>query len=436
MLSLTIINSDNICSSFPLEPTPGSVYRIGRSTDCEIALPEEIHLSRVHCILTVGEGCALLTDNNSSNGIFEDDARVQEILMLPGKQYRAGNCKLMLEYTADTPAEEYQEPTYQEEPTAYQEEEPTVYEEVSTVYEEEPTAYEQPAPAYEEESPAIQPVEPPVPAEFPTPQPIELEPEPVVEPTSEPVVELIPEPEEEPQPAPAPQTEAPIANTPPPPAKPRRKFVAPPPRKPLVKRPTPRPFYTAAGKLNTETTVAAPKELKRRRSTNGVKVRRAASTPADSLGLPNDFDLSLRLLNTTETLEEGDLLRFSLIAEESCHVFLIQYDSTGNAVMLVPGVGGADNKLPAIQETQFPPSGANSPYELYVEPPFGTDTIIAVACTQPTDFLDTWKDCLAQADALTNPGDIEKKAIDLCKEDEDAANALWSSALLYLKTGS
>ncbi len=415
MLSLTIINSDNICSSFPLEPTPGSVYRIGRSTDCEIALPEEIHLSRVHCLLTVGEGCALLTDNNSSNGIFEDDARVQEILMLPGKQYRAGNCKLMLEYAADTPAEEYQAPT--------------VYEQPAPVYEEEPaTVYEEPTPAYVEESPAIQPVEPPAPVEFPSPQPIELEPEPVVE--------LIPEPEEEPQPAPVPQTEAPIANTPPPPAKPRRKFVAPPPRKPLVKRPTPRPFYTAAGKLNTETTVATPKELKRRRSTNGVKVRRAASTPADSLGLPNDFDLSLRLLNTTETLEEGDLLRFSLIAEESCHVFLIQYDSTGNAMMLVPGVGGADNKLPAIQETQFPPTGADSPYELYVEPPFGTDTIIAVACTQPTDFLDIWKDCLAQADALTNPGDVEKKAIELCKEDEDAANALWSSALLYLKTGS
>lgn len=436
MLSLTIINSDNICSSFPLEPTPGSVYRIGRSTDCEIALPEEIHLSRVHCILTVGEGCALLTDNNSSNGIFEDDARVQEILMLPGKQYRAGNCKLMLEYTADTPAEEYQEPTYQEEPPAYQEEEPTVYEEAPTVYEEVPTVYEQPTPAYVEEPPAIQPVELPAPAEFPSPQPSELEPEPVVEPTPEPVVEPTPEPEEEPQPAPVPQTKAPIANTPPPPAKPRRKFVAPPPRKPLVKRPTPRPFYTAAGKLNTETTVAAPKELKRRRSTNGVKVRRAASTPADALGLPNDFDLSLRLLNTTETLEEGDLLRFSLIAEEACHVFLIQYDSIGNAVMLVPGVGGADNKLPAIQETQFPPSGADSPYELYVEPPFGTDTIIAVACTQPTDFLDIWKDCLAQADALTNPGDIEKKAIDLCKENEDADTMLWSSALLYLKTGS
>lgn len=413
MLSLTIINSDNICSSFPLDSTPGSVYRVGRSTDCEISLPEEIHLSRVHCILTVGEGCALLTDNNSSNGIFEDDARVQEILMLPGKQYRASNCRLMLEYTADAPIEEYQEPTVYEEPApAYVEEAPT--------YQEEPApAYVEEAPAYQE-LPAPQPVELPAPAEFPIPQPVELAPEPM----------------EEPPPAPAPQPEAPVVNTTLPPAKPRRKFVAPPPRKAVVQRPAPRPFYTAAGKLNTETTVAAPKELKRRRSTNGVKVRRAASTPADSLGLPNDFDLSLRLLNTTETLEEGDLLRFSLIAEEACHVFLIQYDSTGNAMMLVPGVGGADNKLPAIQETQFPPTGADSPYELYVEPPFGTDTIIAVACTRPTDFLDTWKDCLAQADALSNPGDIEKKAIDLCKEDEDAANALWSSALLYLKTGS
>ncbi|MBR5876159.1 MAG: FHA domain-containing protein, partial [Akkermansia sp.] len=108
MLSLTIINSDNICNVFNLDSSPGSSYTLGRSADCDIALTNEMHLSRIHCILTVGMGCVLITDNNSSNGIYEDDNRVSEIIALPGKVYRIGNCNLSIEYKAD---EQPQEPS-------------------------------------------------------------------------------------------------------------------------------------------------------------------------------------------------------------------------------------------------------------------------------------------------------------------------------------
>lgn len=53
MLILTITNTSGDTYRFELDSVPGTCYRIGRSTNCEIALPQEIHLSRVHCILTV-----------------------------------------------------------------------------------------------------------------------------------------------------------------------------------------------------------------------------------------------------------------------------------------------------------------------------------------------------------------------------------------------
>lgn len=379
MLSLTIINSDNICSTYELDSTPGVQYRIGRSTDCEISLPGELHLSRVHCILTMGDACALLTDNNSSNGIFEDDTRMQEILVLPGKQYRVGNCKLMLELIPDAPIEEAPtvvEPTYEELPV----EEPAVVE---------PTYEEQP----KEESAVVeeQAQEEPAAVEIPT------------------VADHRPAP--------------------------KRKFIPPPPRKALVKRAAPRPFYTAAGRLNTDPTTAKPKELKHRKSANGIKVKRDPAVPASALGLPSDFELNLSLLNSTPTIEAGDLLRFSICAEKDCYFYLIQYDSNNEAAILVPGVGGAHNKLQAGQEVQVPPTGPDSPYELYVDLPYGVDTILAIACTEKTDWIPVWQEHLNQRDNMSTLGEVERNTIDLFKEMEKYADAKWASAMLTIKTG-
>ncbi len=409
MLSLTIINSDNICSTYELDSTPGVQYRIGRSTGCEIALPGELHLSRVHCILTMGDACALLTDNNSSNGIFENDTRAQEILVLPGKQYRVGNCKLMLELIPDAPIEEAPtvvEPTYEELPV----EEPAA---VEPTYEELPV--EEPAavkPAYEE-----LPVEEPAAVE-PTYEELPKEESAVVEEQAqeEPAVVEIPT----------------VADHLP---APKRKFIPPPPRKALVKRAAPRPFYTAAGRLNTAPTTAKPKELKHRKSANGVKVKRDPAVPASALGLPSDFELNLCLLNSTPTIEAGDLLRFSICAEEDCYFYLIQYDSNNDAAILVPGVGGAHNKLQAGQEVQVPPTGADSPYELYVDLPYGVDTILAIACTEKTDWIPVWQEHLNQRDNMSTLGEVERNTIDLFKEMEKYADAKWASAMLTIKTG-
>lgn len=391
MYTLIIENSDGEQVAFPLLCEPGTEFRIGRSPECEISLPDERHLSRVHCFLTATETGFVLTDNNSSNGIYEDDARTQQIFMLPEKVYRMGACMIRIEG------------------------EPDAYAEVEEV------AYVQPEPELEppveEEEEYAEPALPPVDMEpLPEAPPVELAADEEYEEADLPAIE---------EPAPPPAASV----------KRRVRFQPPPPRKAVVKRPPPRAFFTANGALSTEVVLQKPKPLKHRAAVQGTKVHRAPSIPAEEYGLPCDFSLEAQLMNTTAVLLEGDLLKFCIRSEEDCRVYIIQYDCENNAAMLVPGVGGASNKLAAGVRVQFPPPGNKSGYELYVEPPYGEDTILVIACTVSCKFDKIWAECYLQSDEWRQIGEVERKAIQFCREMKGAEDARWASAVLKVRTG-
>lgn len=384
MYTLLIENSDGEQVAFPLLCELGSELRIGRSDECEISLPDECHLSRVHCILTCTETGFVLTDNNSSNGVYEDNLRTQQIFMQAEKEYRIGSCRILLSGSPDGVAE----PVEQEESLPP----PPMLDFDET-------------PLIEDDEPYLEEVAVSVPAPAPQPQP---------SPTSEPA----------PEPAPRPERKS------------RVRFQPPPPRKAIVKRPPPRAFYTASGVLNTQIVQQKPKQLKHRAASQaGPKVERKPSVPAEEYGLPCEFALEARLLNTSAVLLEGDLLRFGVLAEEDCRVYIIQYDSENNAVMLVPGVGGASNKLYAGHRLQFPPPGNQSGYELYVEPPYGEDTVLVIACTASCKFDKMWAECYRQSDEWRQIGEVERKAIQFCRELKGGESALWSAAVLKVCTG-
>lgn len=419
MLILTITNTSGNAYRFELDAVPGTCYRIGRSADCEIALPQEIHLSRVHCILTVGDGYALLTDNNSSNGIFENGERKQEFTMFLGQEYKIGSCAICVSAHADAVYPEPEETAPQAPDAPDEMPEPAYTDAPEPAYTETP----EPTPAAEEIAETEEtPEAPPYTA-------------PVEEPASEPLPTTTAQQEEESAPLPPADIEEVETVAEPPRPKPR-KFIPPPPRKALVKRPAPRPVLTAAGTLNTQTQLPAPKALKQRHRPDEPKIQRAPSESAEALGLPGDFGLSLRLLNTTATLPEGDLLQFAVEAEEDCHLYLIQYDCEGHAAMLLPGVGGAQNRIRANTKAIFPPPGNNTDYEIFVEQPYGEDLILAIACTAACPFPKIWQQCAAEADKLSPRGETEQKAITFCNELRGMASARWSAAILRIRTGT
>lgn len=92
---ILVTDSSGNLSKFKLAPSD-IPYTLGRADDCNIALPGEVHLSRVHCLLTASENGVELRDNNSSNGVFDAGRRISSELMEPGKEYSLGNCTLCL----------------------------------------------------------------------------------------------------------------------------------------------------------------------------------------------------------------------------------------------------------------------------------------------------------------------------------------------------
>ncbi len=104
---ILVTDSSGKLSKYRLEPSE-TPYTLGRSEDCHISLPDEAHLSRVHCLLTAGNNGVELRDNNSSNGIFDNGRRISSEPMQPGKEYSLGNCILCLrpEKSVTAPAQQ------------------------------------------------------------------------------------------------------------------------------------------------------------------------------------------------------------------------------------------------------------------------------------------------------------------------------------------
>ncbi len=434
MLAIIITDSSGFTHSHYLFDN-GASYTIGRSADCSFPLPEEGTLSDTHCQLTVVDGYVYLQDCGSTNGIYIGDRQVTEEYMQPEHEYQIGSCRLVLTNIEEagataTPAPRRAAKLKPKAVTSTPEAaaprraaklkpkavtasapvaEPPVYSvsEPLPVYQEEPPQAApaeiapEPQPVYQEETPQAEPAE-----IAPEPQPVYQEETPQAAPA-----EIAPEPltvyqeeatQSEPaEVSPAPQEAAPAAASAP---ETTSKSRLPKKKKVTVKK-------AAAPKVHKELYRPEPPRT-------GVLAQ-----------LPRDFDLKLRLVNKEKQQKVGTALRFALVADCACHVYLLQYDSEGSAGLLVPGMAGIAHSIPAGVEMQFPNIGLNE-YQLMVEPPTGTETIIALACTHPGNMAEVWQQLVQQSTAPLTPGAVEIQAIKSC----DSADKAWSSAIIQIQT--
>lgn len=462
MLALIITDSTGETHIHPIAAEEGRCYTLGRSPECDIALTEEIHLSRTHCLFTVYGTQLYLQDNNSSNGVFAGSRKITAEYMATEREYTMGKCSVVLirtqqaddsdsapseafafededtspsSYTAtdEAPAPEAQE-TAEEIPETHAEyEEFPTYAKPLLVGERLPsfeyTTTEEELPAFSDETSAE---ENPTYAEQPA-----AEPPPAVE---------IPSPEEPPAPSESPavpESETAEQRTSPPAAEvssctpaeaPRLRCRKVEPRKlpgiHKVEKEKPqfrtRSFRTAAGTAGGAPAAQPVKQLRTPSVRTEPHVHYKPGVSGEALSLPTDFELELRLLNTTADLPIGTPLKFGVNPAEECYIYLLHYDCLGKPCLLVPGVAGEDNRGFAGCEMQFP-RACNNEYELIVEPPLGQEMVIAVACTERTDFASVWKKLSKKR---TRPGRAEKTAI----KQIGAKDARWASAILVLDT--
>ncbi|MBR3927065.1 MAG: DUF4384 domain-containing protein [Akkermansia sp.] len=455
MLAIVITDSSGTPKYLPIIPENGRCYTLGRAETCDFSLPYEPTLSEIHCTLTIVDGYVYLRDNASVNGIQVGGMPIAEEYMTYEREYTLGSCRLMLVYTEDTPA-----------PRRAAKLKPKV----TTATAPAPKLAPTPTP---ETAPAVEPVYPSV-EEAPAAQPVrrraKLKPKAVSAPEPAPVAEPVYAPAEEipvaiPAPAPVaeptytPAEEAPLEQ----PVRRRAKLQPKAlneqaPQQDHAPAPLPEQVYTepapevvteapaptsqpalpapeAAG--NVQKSKGVPKAKSQARNAPlGVSASRTAKKYAPEpartgalASLPTAFGLKLRLANIVKELTVGTALRFALMAEQQCHIFLLQYDSEGSPGLLVPGEDGIASTLFRNVETQFP-SISSKDYDLMVEPPVGRETIIALACEEPSNFEAVWKEITSKATGPLEPGAAELEAIAACKSSAQP----WASAILHITT--
>ncbi len=461
MLAIVITDSSGTPKYLPIIPENGRCYTLGRAETCDFSLPYEPTLSEVHCTLTIVDGYVYLRDNASEYGILAGGVPIAEEYMTYEREYALGSCRLMLIYTEDAPAPRRAAKLKPKTTTA-----PTPAPAVAPIPAPEIVTEAGPVYAAPEEAPAAQPVRrraklkpkavsasEPLPAAEPSYAPAEEIPVSIPAPAAEPVYTPA---EETPVtiPTPAPAKEAPenqpvrrraklqpkAVNEPAPvqdysPAPiPEQVYTEPAPEA-VTEAPTSQPATKAASSI--QKSKGTPKA---KSPANNTPVGKSASRASKKYApepirkgalanLPTAFGLKLRLTNIAKELTVGTALRFALMAEQHCHLFLLQYDSEGSPGLLVPGEDGIASELFPNVEAQFP-SISSKDYDLIVEPPVGKETIIALACEEPGNFEAIWKEITSKATGHLEPGAAELEAIAACK----SAAKPWASAILHITT--
>lgn len=77
----------------------GTEFTIGRRAQCDICIPFDTSVSRVHASLSVSGKALLLKDEDSRNGTFFGRVRVkeEEVVVSVGDMFRVGNTWLRVQ---------------------------------------------------------------------------------------------------------------------------------------------------------------------------------------------------------------------------------------------------------------------------------------------------------------------------------------------------
>ena len=97
--------------------------------------------------------------------------------------------------------------------------------------------------------------------------------------------------------------------------------------------------------------------------------------------ISNDFKISLKTKNGKTNFRDGEKIAFTLTSPRDCHVAVFCHQPDGSTVLLFPNSWSGNTKVHANRPVNIPGT-KKSDFEIIVGPPYGTDIVQIIACTE------------------------------------------------------
>jgi len=152
--------------------------------------------------------------------------------------------------------------------------------------------------------------------------------------------------------------------------------------------------------------------------------------------VPEDFTVSLALAQNKTNFNEGDQIVLSVKTAQDACVAVLYHQVDGTSLMLYPNALQPNSFLEA-GKTLYLPGGREQAYRLVAGPPFGTDVIQVIACTERNVLFKLLEWVVAD-----NPGTpypllnraLVAAALNNALQHAGSAGPQWGSASLSIST--
>ncbi|MFH0954274.1 MAG: DUF4384 domain-containing protein, partial [Verrucomicrobiota bacterium] len=153
--------------------------------------------------------------------------------------------------------------------------------------------------------------------------------------------------------------------------------------------------------------------------------------------VPHDFEVGLLTIDGQRQYEEGDHVTYRVKADRTCHIVVFCHQVDGSSVQLFPNAWNLDTLIAGGREVEVP-GAAKAGFEIVVGPPFGTDVVQVVACSQASE-LHRVSAARARTSrpgpVMVSRGMVAKEVQSSMSEPSTSGSVAWSEAHLVIRTG-
>ena len=156
----------------------------------------------------------------------------------------------------------------------------------------------------------------------------------------------------------------------------------------------------------------------------------STASPAPAQTQP-DFKITLSVVGKGTHFREGDAITFAVDVQEECYLALFAHQSDDTTVVLYPNAYQSTTRVEANTRVRIPGT-EQATFQIVVTPPFGKDTVEAIACSSKSTLHGTIEKQIAKS--TTPYTAVSRGFIAKAISNDNDPNARWARSKIQVTT--